>query len=95
MQYDPDFLGYMVGVLPILKVQGEALLSKPRIEHIWFSNKISAFLGGIQNMFENDRSAAKGLMSARRLIIFKHSSLMGNAACRSFNLVKAERTTIR
>jgi CRISPR-associated protein Csd2 len=45
-------------------------------------------------MFENDRSAARGLMSARRLIIFKHSSLMGNASVQKlFNLVKAERTT--
>ena len=30
------------------------------------------------NMFDNDRSAAKGLMSARKLILFEHSSPLGN-----------------
>jgi CRISPR-associated protein Csd2 len=33
----------------------------------------------LTNMFEHDRSAARGEMSARRLIIFKHDSEMGNA----------------
>jgi len=32
----------------------------------------------LKNMFENDRSAARGLMSARRLIVFKHDSALGN-----------------
>ncbi len=31
------------------------------------------------NMFDNDRSAARGLMSARKLIVFEHSSKLGNA----------------
>lgn len=31
------------------------------------------------NMFDNDRSAARGLMSARKLIVFKHDSKLGNA----------------
>lgn len=45
-------------------------------------------------MFENDRSAARGLMSARRLIIFEHSSLMGNKGAQElFDRVKAERAT--
>lgn len=34
----------------------------------------------IINMFENDRSAARGKMSVRKLIVFKHSSLLGNAS---------------
>jgi len=47
-----------------------------------------------QNMFENDRSAARGLMSARRLVIFEHSSLMGNASAQDlFDRVKAERAS--
>jgi CRISPR-associated protein Csd2 len=45
-------------------------------------------------MFENDRSAARGLMSACRLVIFEHSSLMGNASAQEFfDWVKAERAT--
>ncbi len=31
------------------------------------------------NMFDLDRSAAKGLMSPRKLIVFKHNSKLGNA----------------
>lgn len=31
------------------------------------------------NMFEHDRSAARGLMATRKLIIFKHDSALGNA----------------
>lgn len=31
------------------------------------------------NMFEHDRSAARGLMSTQKLVIFKHESALGNA----------------
>jgi CRISPR-associated protein Csd2 len=31
------------------------------------------------NMFEHDRSAARGLMSTRKLIVFKHDSALGGA----------------
>ena len=31
------------------------------------------------NMFEHDRSAARGLMATRKLIVFKHDSTLGNA----------------
>lgn len=33
----------------------------------------------LENMFENDRSSARGMMSTRKLIVFKHSSKLGNA----------------
>lgn len=33
----------------------------------------------LENMFEHDRSAARGLMGTRKLIIFEHESKMGNA----------------
>ncbi len=43
----------------------------------------------LQNMFDNDRSAARGLMSARELIVFEHNSKLGNApANKLFDLVK-------
>jgi len=45
----------------------------------------------LSNMFEHDRSAARGLMSARRLIVFEHESALGNApAHKLFDLVKAD-----
>lgn len=44
------------------------------------------------NMFEHDRSAARGQMTTRKLIVFKHESKMGNApAHRLFDMVKVER----
>lgn len=44
------------------------------------------------NMFEHDRSASRGEMAARKLIVFKHDSAMGNApAHQLFDLVKVER----
>lgn len=43
----------------------------------------------LENMFDNDRSAAHGLMSARKLIVFEHDSKLGNApANKLFDLVK-------
>lgn len=46
----------------------------------------------ILNMFELDRSAARGKMAVRELIVFRHDSELGNApAYKLFELVKAER----
>ena len=46
----------------------------------------------ILNMFEDDRSAARGKMAVRELIIFRHDSVLGNApAWKLFDLVRVER----
>ena len=46
----------------------------------------------ILNMFENDHSAARGKMTVRELIIFKHNCELGCApAHKLFELVKAAR----
>lgn len=46
----------------------------------------------ILNMFENDRSAARGNMAVRQLIIFRHDSELGNApAHRLFDAVTVTR----
>ncbi len=46
----------------------------------------------IINMFENDRSAARGKMSVRELIVFKHASELGEApAYKLFNTVTVKR----
>ena len=46
----------------------------------------------ILNMFELDRSAARGKMAVRQLIVFRHDSELGNApAWKLFELVKAEK----
>lgn len=46
----------------------------------------------IKNMFEYDRSASRGVMALRRLIIFKHDNAFGCAAAHElFDLVSVER----
>lgn len=52
---------------------------------------LELFFDALKNMFDVDRSAARGLMSAQRLIVFKHDSVLGNApANKLFDLVKVE-----
>lgn len=46
----------------------------------------------LSNMLDHDRSAARGEMAARKLIVFKHQSPMGNArASELFDMVKIDR----
>ena len=40
---------------------------------------LALFWDALKNIFDVDRSAARGLMSAQRLIVFKHESVLGNA----------------
>jgi CRISPR-associated protein Csd2 len=48
----------------------------------------------ICNMFEHDRSAARGLMSSRNLIVFEHDSALGRAPAHAlFERVKIERNS--
>ena len=58
-----------------------------------FSEKdLALFWDALKNMFDVDRSAARGLMSAQKLIVFKHNSPLGNApANKLFDLVKVEK----
>ena len=44
------------------------------------------------NMFDHDRSAARGEMATRKLIVFRHASALGNAQAHSlFDRVKTDR----
>jgi CRISPR-associated protein Csd2 len=44
------------------------------------------------NMFDHDHSAARGKMTARKLIVFKHETALGNAPTQKlFDLVKIKR----
>ena len=53
---------------------------------------LSLFWEALKNMFDVDRSAARGLMSAQKLIVFKHESVLGNApANKLFDRVKVEK----
>jgi CRISPR-associated protein Csd2 len=53
---------------------------------------LELFWKALINMFENDRSAARGLMSARKLYVFKHANELGNApANKLFELIKIKK----
>ena len=53
---------------------------------------LALFWDALKNMFDVDRSAARGLMSAQKLVVFKHDSVLGNApANKLFDLVKVEK----
>lgn len=53
---------------------------------------LQLFWEALQNMFDVDRSAARGLMSAQKLIVFQHDSELGNApANKLFDRVKVEK----
>lgn len=73
----------------------EGFVSAPLAGKTGFSEEdLNLFWEALMNMFEHDRSASRGLMSSRQLIVFKHDSRLGNApAHRLFDLVKAERVT--
>ncbi len=53
---------------------------------------LELFWQALSVMFDHDRSAARGLMATRKLIVFKHDSELGNApAHQLFDLVTAEK----
>ncbi len=55
---------------------------------------LNLFFEALKNMFDIDRSAARGLMSAQKLIVFRHDSELGNApANKLFDLIHIEKTT--
>ncbi|MCM2284105.1 MAG: type I-C CRISPR-associated protein Cas7/Csd2 [Desulfobacula sp.] len=55
-------------------------------------NDLSLLWSSLTNMFEHDRSAARGLMSTQRLVVFKHDSALGNASAHSlFDLISIKR----
>jgi len=53
---------------------------------------LGLFWQALCNMFEHDRSAARGLMSTQKLVVFKHKDVLGNApAFKLFERVKINR----
>ena len=71
----------------------EGFVSASLAEKTGFSQEdLDLFFSALTNMFENDRSAARGLMSSRKLLVFKHESKLGNApAHRLFEAVNVNR----
>ncbi len=71
----------------------EGFVSAPLAERTGFCQKdLDLLWTAFMNMFEVDRSASRGLMTSRKLIVFKHASKLGNApAEKLFELVHVNR----
>lgn len=79
--------------IPYGLYEAHGFISAPLAKQTGFSEEdLELFWQALQNMFDHDRSAARGEMAARKLIVFKHDSELGNApAHQLFDLVKVER----
>ncbi|MBM4152388.1 MAG: type I-C CRISPR-associated protein Cas7/Csd2 [Kiritimatiellaceae bacterium] len=68
-------------------------ISSPLAKQTGFSEEdLVLFWDSLINMFDQDRSAARGEMAPQKLIIFKHASELGNApAQKLFNLVSVKK----
>ena len=81
-------------IIPYGLYRAHGFISAKLAERTGFSeDDLELLWRALGNMFEHDRSAARGEMAARKLIVFKHEHPMGNApAHKLFELVKVERT---
>ncbi|MDD4431637.1 MAG: type I-C CRISPR-associated protein Cas7/Csd2, partial [Bacteroidales bacterium] len=60
--------------------RSHGFISAPLAEQTGFTDEdLNLFWDALLNMFEHDRSAARGLMGSRKLIIFEHTSKMGDS----------------
>ena len=67
-------------IIPYGLYRAHGFISAKLAERTGFSNEdLDLFWRALANMFEHDRSAARGEMAARKLIVFEHESAMGNA----------------
>lgn len=67
-------------VVPYGLYRAHGFISAKFAERTGFSDTDLAFLWeALQNMFEHDRSAARGEMAARKLVVFRHAGALGNA----------------
>ncbi|WP_062374248.1 type I-C CRISPR-associated protein Cas7/Csd2 [Halomonas sp. KX33721] len=82
-------------IIPYGLYRVHGYVSAKLAERTGFSEEDLALLWrSLINMFEHDRSAARGEMSARKLVVFKHDHPMGNAPAHVlFDSVHVQRVT--
>lgn len=75
--------------VPYALYRCHGFISAPLADQTGFSEEdLELFWQALVNMFEHDHSAARGQMSSRKLIVFKHDSKMGSApAHKLFDMV--------
>ena len=80
-------------IVPYALYRCEGYVSASLAAQTGFSgDDLSLLWEALANMFDHDHSAARGKMSARKLIVFRHDSKIGNApAHKLFDLVTVRR----
>lgn len=81
-------------IIPYGLYRAHGFISAKLAERTGFSeDDLELFWRALANMFEHDRSAARGEMAARKIIVFKHDNAMGNAPAHTlFDRVSVART---
>ncbi|MDR2668374.1 MAG: type I-C CRISPR-associated protein Cas7/Csd2 [Desulfovibrio sp.] len=82
-------------IIPYGLFRAEGFISAPFAEQTGFSDEdLELLWQALSVMFDHDHSAARGKMSTRKLIVFRHADRLGNApAQKLFDLVKVRRRT--
>jgi CRISPR-associated protein Csd2 len=82
-------------IVPYALYRAEGYISAHLAAQTGFSeDDLKLLWNALVNMFDHDHSAARGKMNARKLIVFKHESALGNApAHKLFDLVTIKRAT--
>ena len=90
---DDKGLGARKAIVPYGLYEVHGFISAPLAKQTGFSEEdLELFWNALMNMFDHDRSAARGEMAPQKLIVFKHASELGNApAQKLFNLVEVEK----
>ncbi|MBW1947716.1 MAG: type I-C CRISPR-associated protein Cas7/Csd2, partial [Deltaproteobacteria bacterium] len=90
---DDKGLGARKAIVPYGLYRVHGFISAPLAKQTGFSeDDLNLFWDALKNMFDHDRSAARGEMATRKLIVFKHDSELGNApASKLFDLVTVEK----
>jgi len=67
-------------IVPYALYRAEGYISACLAEQTGFSEEdLNLLWDALVNMFDHDRSAARGKMSPRKLVVFKHDGKLGNA----------------
>ncbi|MBW6513092.1 MAG: type I-C CRISPR-associated protein Cas7/Csd2 [Desulfuromonadaceae bacterium] len=80
-------------IVPYGLYVAQGFISAPLAEKTGFSDAdLELLWNALTNMFEHDRSAARGIMSSQKLFVFKHQDKLGNApAHKLFDLIDIKR----
>lgn len=80
-------------IVPYGLYVAQGFVSAPLAERTGFGEEdLELLWDALINMFESDRSAARGLMSSQKLFVFKHRDKLGNSpAHKLFDLIEIKR----